>query len=280
MAPFFPRGDFTPWLPQGREDITPGDARALRRRDSTTPKTQPSIAMDHLIEQCSGIANVKPVRRTFQIVIVYENLVSAARALRACEFLRTEIGDSVSLEVNVWIMGMLVDGDCRRVAATAASLADVIMVSASGREEIPDAFRQWVETWLQLDHGSQPAVFSLFGDHIGDGALSVAAFLRSKTAMRGIEFFCHPPLDQSGYLRAPALQPALSDGEPLRDIDPAEWRPGQKSAGSWMAPHSAFDVLEDFAAHLRARLAGISPDWNSHHAEEWKTRFTRQKLLA
>jgi hypothetical protein len=236
--------------------------------------------MDHLIEQCSGIAGAKPARRTFQIVIVYENLVSAARALRACEFLRGEIGETVSLDVNVWKMAVLRDGDNRRGAALAASNADVVIVSASGREEIPDAFRQWVEAWLGIDGGTQPAVFTLFGDHVGDGALSVASFLKNKTTLRGIDFFCHPPLDASGFLRAPALQAVLERGETLRDIDPAEWRPGQNQSDSWMSPHSAFDAIEDFAAHLRARLSALAPNWNSRNLEEWKTQFTRQELIS
>jgi hypothetical protein len=236
--------------------------------------------MDHLIDQCSGIANAKPVRRSFEIVIIYENLVSAARALRACEFLRGEIGDTVSLAVNVWKMGMLADGDTRRSAANAASQAEVVIVSASGREEIPDAFRQWVEAWLHSGHEVRPAVFSLFGDHIGDGALSIASFLKSQTARRGIEFFCHPPVDSSSLHRAPTLQRSLGAGTPFRDIDPAEWRPGQKTAASHMPPSSAFDVIEDFAAHLRARLSAIAPDWSTRDTEDWKTRFTRQELLA
>lgn len=236
--------------------------------------------MDHFIDQCSGIANTKPGRHSFQIVIIYENLVSAARALRACEFLRGEIGHSVSLEVNVWKMGALADGDTRRGAADAASQAEVVIVSASGRGEIPDAFRQWVAAWLRSDRKARPAVFSLFGDHVGDGALSIAGFLRAMTAQRGIEFFCHPPVDASDFRRAPALQPALGAGKPLRDVDPAEWRPGQKSTDSGLSPGSAFDVIEDFAAHLRSRLAAIAPAWSVRDSEEWKTRFTSQQLLA
>jgi hypothetical protein len=235
--------------------------------------------MDHLIEQCSGIAGSKPVHRTFQIVIVYENLVSAARALRACEFLRGEIGEAVSLEVNVWKMGVLEDSDSRRFAAMAASRADVVIVSASGRCEIPDAFRQWVEAWTRMEVVARPAVFTLFGDHVGEGALSVASFLRGKTAPHGIEFFCHPPLEAADFHRASPLQPALPAGMPEEGGDPAEWRPGQERIAGWKTPCSAFDVIEDFAAHLRARLSALAPNWNSRGLEEWKTRLTRQELM-
>jgi hypothetical protein len=235
--------------------------------------------MDHLIEQCNGIAGAKPAHRTFRIVIVYENLVSAARALRACEFLRGEIGDTVSLEVNVWKIAILEDADSRRFAGIAAAQSDVVIVSTSGREEIPGAFRVWVESWTRMEDGGRPAVFTLFGEHIGKGAFSIASFLRHKTALRGIEFFCHPPLDSSGLRSAAPLQPALPEAAAQRDIDPNEWRPGQKLMDVWTAPNSAFDVIEDFAAHLRARLAAIAPNWNSRGLEEWKTRLTRQELM-
>jgi hypothetical protein len=235
--------------------------------------------MDHLIEQCNGIAGSKPAHRTFRIVIVYENLVSAARALRACEFLRGEIGDTVSLEVNVWKIAILEDADSRRFAAVAAAQADVVIVSTSGRGEIPVAFRVWVDSWTRMEDGGRPAVFTLFGDHVGDGAFSVASFLREKTSLRGIEFFCHPPLDSSGLRSAAPLQPALPLAAKRLDNDPNEWRPGQKLIEGWTAPNSAFDVIEDFAAHLRARLAAIAPNWNSRGVEEWKTRLIRQELM-
>ena len=208
--------------------------------------------MDHLIEQCSDIAGVKPGHRKFQIVIVYENLVSAARALRACEFLRREIGDTVSVEVNVWRMEILEDGDSRRAAANASSLADVVIVSASGREEIPFAFRQWIEAWLQLDQCGRAALFALFGDHVGDGALSVAGYLRRKTILNGIDFFCHPPIDEGEFGRAGDLQRAL---EPGTGTDPNEWRPGHSSAPEPIRNRSAFDLIQDFATNLGARLA-------------------------
>jgi hypothetical protein len=206
--------------------------------------------MDHLIEQCSDIAGVKPGQRKFQIVIVYENLVSAARALRACEFLRREIGETVSVEVNVWRMGILGDGDTRRAAANSSSLADVVIVSTSGREEIPIAFRQWVEDWLQLDHCGRAALFALFGDHIGDGARSVSGYLRRKTILNGNDFFCHPPIDECESGGMGDLQRLLGPGS---GTGPNEWRPGQPSATEPLGTRTAFDRLEDFSKNLTAR---------------------------
>lgn len=233
--------------------------------------------MDHLIEQCSDIVGVKPGHRKFQIVIIYENLVSAARALRACEFLRREISDTVSLEVNVWKMGILGDGDSRRAAANASALADVVIVSASGREEIPAAFRQWLDAWLQLDGCGRAALFALFGEHIGDGVLSVAGYLRRKTLLNGIDFFCHPPIDEMEFCRAGDLQRTLG---PATEKGTQEWRPGQEREDGAFAPGSALDVIEDFAANLRARLGTIAHRERNSEKENWKSDYTHQQLLA
>lgn len=227
--------------------------------------------MDHLIEQCSDIAGVKPGHRKFQIVIVYENLVSAARALRACEFLRGEIGDSVALEIHIWRMGLLGDGDSRRAAANASSLADVVIVSASGREEIPPTFRHWLDAWLQLDQCGRAALFALFGEHVGDGARSVAGYLRRKTILNGIDFFCHPPIDGSALGHAADLERALGPG-PARNSD--EWRPGQQKPDA-TAP-SAFELVEDFAADLRARFMTIACTDCDFTKESWKSNYTHQ----
>lgn len=227
--------------------------------------------MDHLIEQCSDIAGVKPGHRKFQIVIVYENLVSAARALRACEFLRSEVGESVSLGVNIWKIDLLQDGDARRAAANASSLADVVIVSASGREPIPSSFRQWVEAWLQLDQCGRAALFALFSDHVGPGAISVAAYLQRKTILNGIDFFCHPPIASHQLSSASDLQRALRPS-PVRN--PEEWRPGEEKQP--LAAPSAFELVEDFAADLRARFVALAYRDGERSQESWKSSFTHQ----
>lgn len=227
--------------------------------------------MDHLIEQCSDIAGVKPGHRKFQIVIVYENLVSAARALRACEFLRGEVGESVSLGVNIWKMDLLHDGDSRRAAANASSLADVVIVSASGREPIPTSFRQWVEAWLQLDQCGRAALFALFSDHVGPSAISVAAYLRRKTILNGIDFFCHPSIENDRLRAAADLQHALRPPS-ARNSD--EWRPGEQRQ-KIISP-SAFELVEDFAADLHARFVALAAHDGERTKESWKNSYTHQ----
>lgn len=213
--------------------------------------------MDHLIEQCSGIAGANPPARKFRIAIVYENLVSAARALRACEFLRGEVPGDPSFDVNVWNMGLLGMADNRAQAASAASSADVVIVSASARDGVPPAFRAWVDAWLWLNRGRQCALFALFGDHIGPSALSMATYLRHKSLARGIDFFCHPPLDAAALGSAADSQLALADSPRIRVSETEEWRPGSAQQTEFETRQTAFELVENFAENLRVRLRSL-----------------------
>ena len=86
--------------------------------------------MDHLIEQCDGIASANHDRKNLNLVIVYENVVSAARALRACDILRGDEPEEINLSIKVWKTDLLGMEDNRDRAAEAATLADIVIVSA------------------------------------------------------------------------------------------------------------------------------------------------------
>jgi hypothetical protein len=133
--------------------------------------------MDHFIQQCSEIVSTNPERPQFSIVIIYENVVSAARALRACEILRHEIPEDLSIDVSVWKTGILECQENRTKAALNSSTADVVIVAASGRDEISPYFRLWVEEWLELERERECALFTLFGDHITPHAVKFDCYV-------------------------------------------------------------------------------------------------------
>lgn len=211
--------------------------------------------MDPLIDQVSDIAaHSDSSRRPFRIVIIYENVVSAARALRACEILRSEIPHDSGLEINVWKMSTLGASENRAPSVSAAARADVVIVSASGSEGQPAHMPVWVDEWLSQSAASGSALFTLLGDHVTPGAISFAAWLRQKASPVGVDFFCHPPLgsEECAPLRdIPLLMPARALPSDVR-IPIEEWRPGAASSSDRF--ESAFDIIENFGAHLRARL--------------------------
>ena len=211
--------------------------------------------MDQLLDQVSDLASTAEAPgRPFRIVILYENVVSAARALRACEILRSEIPDDAALEINVWKMSGLGVTESRIPSASAAARADVVIVSASGSEEQPAHLPIWVDEWLSQSAAAGSALFTLLGDHASPGAISFASWLREKTSPNGIDFFSHPSLDaqECAPLRdIPLLMPPKALPDAVR-IPIEEWRPGSASSSEHF--ESAFDIIENFGAHLRARL--------------------------
>lgn len=214
--------------------------------------------MDPFIDQVSEItSSTDAFNQPFRIVIIYENLVSAARALRACEILRGEISNATSMEINVWKMSGLGDLASRATSALAAANADVVIVSASGAEDQPAHLPIWVEEWLGQDAAAGSALFTLLGNHVTPGAASLASWLRDKAEPNGIQVFSHPSFDggECAPMRdIPLLMPPKRLPDAIR-TPIEEWRPG--SASSAAHPESAFDIIENFGAHLRARLQEV-----------------------
>ena len=214
--------------------------------------------MDPLLDQVSGIATcADAANRTFRIVILYENVVSAARALRACEILRGEIPPDAALEINVWKISGLGLPESRTPSASAAARADVVIVSASGGEERPAPLPLWVDEWLQQSTAAGSALFALLGDHATPGSTSLASWLREKASPNGIDFFSHPPIDSSECAPLRDIPLLMPPERPLHATRPPieEWRPGSDSSSGEL--ESAFDIIENFGAHLRARLHEI-----------------------
>lgn len=214
------------------------------------PPPEKITPMDHLINQCSGIANPSRLNRTFNIIVVYETFVSAARALRACELLRQEIPPDVSMRINAWRIASLEDDAESQLAASSASLADVILLSTSGRISPPPVLHHWLDLWLSQRISSPTALFAIFGEHLTPAAVATATILQRKSSSNGIDFFMHPT-HQPDQSAAPIqlgwknndfrLQKSSSDTTTLsRDHE------------------SAFDTIENFAAHLHSLILELA----------------------
>jgi hypothetical protein len=231
-----------------------GSTASAAEQKPTQKISHHRFTMDHLIEQCDGIASANHDRKNLNLVIVYENVVSAARALRACDILRGDEPEEINLSIKVWKMDLLGMEDNRDQAAKAASKADVVIVSASGRDEISPFLRMWAESWLERVSSRSCSLLLLFGDHIGPRSLETAAYLWQKTAPRGIRFFSHPSMDGYEIETRPIRQRGLP--EPLTAIgsEAWDWRPGDSILSRGIEDQSAFDIIESFGEHLRAHL--------------------------
>lgn len=205
--------------------------------------------MDHLIEQCSGIANPTRLNRKFHIVVIYETFVSAVRALRACELLRQEIPPDIRMCISAWRIESLHDPAAAQLAASSAAHDDLLIVSTPGRSSPPAILHEWMNSWLDIGATSLPALFSLFGDHLSESALASALALKRKTTPLGIDFFMHPTPSTDS-------QPHYSLGWQNNHLPHASPALSRLQQGS--VSESAFDTIEDFCAHLRALFLDLS----------------------
>jgi hypothetical protein len=209
--------------------------------------------MDNLIKQCIEIAAPHSRQRKFHIVVLYENVVSAARALRACEFLRAELNDDVVLKMHVWKMSVLDVEENRALAASTSAVADVVIVSANGRDSVAPSFRHWVDSWLWVKKNRRCSVLAIFGDCPPSGALSIAAFLREKSPFN-IDLFFHPEFDPTDLAKASPLFPMLGNALCQAESIIEDWRPGELQANRLSEDLCAFDLIEDFGVEMRFRL--------------------------
>jgi len=130
---------------------------------------------------------------TFRVVIVYEDFRTAAQAKRAYDFLAANLTHEWQLTSQMWKFELLRIPELRDMAAEDAAMANLIIVSCHGDQELPADVTDWVEMW-QGDKGEPVALVALFDrpPEQAQHARTTQAYLE-RVAKRGrMEFFTWP----------------------------------------------------------------------------------------
>jgi len=126
--------------------------------------------------------------RSFKIVIVYENSAGAIGAKEISERLAAHFES----ECDAWPFSLLGIARVREHAATMAAEADMIIVAASGREELPDDVKDWVESWLPHKNFAPGALVGLLDDDAEtSNQSSVCAYLQRIAERGNMDFICN-----------------------------------------------------------------------------------------
>jgi alpha-L-fucosidase len=88
--------------------------------------------------------------------------------------------------------------DIRNDAATAAKQADLMIVSVSGRTELPGSVRAWLDMWLELLDDEHPALVAFFNTAASPKMPSIRAYLSTIAERAGIAFFLHKKATAAG----------------------------------------------------------------------------------
>jgi hypothetical protein len=129
---------------------------------------------------------IKPILKA---VLVYEDFTAGVHARWFCEkFVRLL---DVKLEETNWSFDALRIRDIMKGAAGAARKADLVMLSVSGRNELPATIETWLDMWLWLLDSEDPAFVALFDASGSRYTCSIRAYLGSVAHEAGIDFFPH-----------------------------------------------------------------------------------------
>jgi hypothetical protein len=82
------------------------------------------------------------------VVVVYDDAITRARALAACDFLVSQLWQSVELDFHWWRTDFLDDVDMARAAAQYAIDADFLIVCSTGTENYSKTLETWFASWI------------------------------------------------------------------------------------------------------------------------------------
>jgi hypothetical protein len=164
---------------------------------------------------------LKPV---FKTVLIYENFAAGVRAQRFCERLARALDST--LEEQMWNFDVLGIREVRNGAAGAARSADAVILSVSGRTELPGTIRAWLDMWLGLLEKENPVLIALFESSGPRNIASIDAYLSGIARHAGIDFFPH-------HVSSPRLSRAAQESGALFKF----------SANQQVDPSAAFRVI-------------------------------------
>jgi len=129
-------------------------------------------------------------------VLIYENFAAGVSASWFCQSLAWAL-DCV-LQEQLWNFDVLEIREVRNDAATAAKQADLVIVSVSGRTELPGSVRACLDIWLQLLDDEHPALVAFFNTAASPKMPSIRAYLSTIAERARIAFFLHKKVTAAG----------------------------------------------------------------------------------
>jgi hypothetical protein len=132
----------------------------------------------------------------FNMAIIYEAPQDGIHAKSFGDRLIAEVANEHALTLGVWSFQVLGIAQIRNIAASAAAIADVVILSMSGTKPLSPQIEEWLELWCWLIDQGHPAVFALFGTSNTE-ATHICADLQRTALRKGLDFFAGYPQTSS-----------------------------------------------------------------------------------
>jgi hypothetical protein len=136
----------------------------------------------------------------FSAVVVYEDRATRDRVLDVSRHMEAQVGDEIELRFSWWRFDFLTDPKLAEQAATAASVADMLLVSAHPGRGLPGAFTQWVETWLPKRNYRESVLVALIGSEQDSPDNTALEYLRGIATRARMDYLAKPlPLPAASF---------------------------------------------------------------------------------
>src|SRR5271155_3572162 len=84
----------------------------------------------------------------FSVVVAYEDIEAGKHAQRICDFLMEHLDEECRFLNQMWNFDTLAVPSLRQKAADDAALADLVVISCHGSEDLPIDVKAWIELWV------------------------------------------------------------------------------------------------------------------------------------
>ncbi|HWV99007.1 MAG TPA: hypothetical protein VNZ64_04865 [Candidatus Acidoferrum sp.] len=169
------------------------------------------------------------------VLLVYEDFSTGLRARRAFEKVACQLKLDADFKLGLWKFDLLREQALLERVATEAAQADIVLLSAHGPDELPEAAHTWFELWFERRGGEPCALVVLLDTLAGDTAKAHQAWepLRAAALAAGLDVFLHPAEELQTERQSaldetrphPESRAALMDlGESLQRAEPPPYR--------------------------------------------------------
>ena len=136
-------------------------------------------------------------KRTWSVVVVYEDAAAREEAVRFCDLLIERFWARYEFDVGWWSFAMLEEDDSAREATRKATEAALIVFAPRLDGEVPIAVQKWIEGWLGDRGDREGALVGLLdpGAGLSGGLASKYVYLRTVAHRCGLDYLTQLPED-------------------------------------------------------------------------------------
>jgi hypothetical protein len=152
---------------------------------------------------------------SLKLVIAYEDLATAQRAMKTCERLSAQLAGEFQIQTNPWKFDLLRAPTLQQVAAEEIADADMVVISAHCDKELPGEITAWLTSWLGKRRSSPSALVAMLDSVEGAATPTpLHSYLQEAARQAQVDFFSNV----SGF-----ADKSLPDAPPMSKPNSSAW---------------------------------------------------------